>query len=197
MMLGAACGGDEKPAENAPQPSAMPSDTAPPAATTTEAMAPPPSASTTADQTPPPPPAKPAKEKIVGKFVQDFSGEVRDAADAAAKKSAGKADKDGKKYNAAMDKAKAGVADNTIEVSGDEFKHLAKGKADHDMKYEVANSTDTALSIKWGKDAKGKDVKGMTGSTCDITFTDDNTFSMKDCFAKDPKKAQTLVYKRQ
>ena len=50
------------------------------------------------------------------------------------------------------------------------------------------------LTIKLGKDATTK--KDLKGAEITITFTDDNTFSVKDPFAKDPKKAQTLFFKR-
>jgi hypothetical protein len=185
-----ACGGDEPKVETPPQPSAT-AEATPPAPTATAEATPPPTA--TADPTPPPPPPKPAKEKFAGKFVQDFSGEVQKNADEAAKKAAGKADKDGKKYNAAMEKAKAAAAENTLENTDKQLTWSLKGKAAHTVSFEVANSSENSLSLKLGKDGK-KDLKGQA---VDISFSDDNTFSMKDPFAKDPKKAVTLVFKRQ
>lgn len=184
-----ACGGDPTPAETPPQASAAPTD-APAAPTATAEATPPPTA--TAEATPPPPPAKPAKEKFAGKFVQDFSGEVKDHADAAAKKAAGKADKEGKKYNAAMEKAGKAVADNTLENTDKVLKWSKAGKSQHEVTYEVSGKDDpNTLVIKLGKDGK-KDLKGLEVT---ITFKDDNTFEMKDPFAK--KDAQVLVFKRQ
>lgn len=185
-----ACGGDEPKVDAPANPTSAPTDAPPPTATAD--ATPPPAPTQTADPTPPPPPAKPAKDKWVGKFVQDFSGDVKDAADAAAKKSAGKNDKDNKKYNAAMDKAKAAVADNTLDNTADGFTWSVKGKAAHTVKVEVANGTDTTLSLKLKADGK-KDLKG---AGLDVSFSDDDTFSFVDPFAKDPKKAQKLVFKR-
>jgi len=186
-----ACGCDEKPAETPPQPSASPVDTSAPAPSATEAAAPPPATSEPAP--PPPPPAKPAKEKFVGKFVQDFAGDVKDTADAAAKKAAGAKDKDGKKYQAALDKAAKAVADTTLENTGDTLTWNVKGKPAHTVTYSVDNSTDTTATLKLAKDGK-KDLKGQP---LEVTFTDDDHFTVKDPWAKNKDKAQTLVFKRQ
>jgi hypothetical protein len=182
----AACGGDPPPPAETPAP--PPAEPAPAA----EAPASPPPAKV--DAPPPPPPAKPAKEKIVGKFVQDFAGEVKDSAEAAAKKAAGAADKDGKKFNAAMQKSQEATAANQLELTADTLVWSQKGKPVHKVKFEVENSTDTALSIKLGKDEQTK--KDLKGQKVEITFSDDNTFSMKDPFAA-AGKGQTLVFKRQ
>jgi hypothetical protein len=173
----AGCGGEQ-------------AEPATPAPTSTEA-APPPSA-IAAEAAPPPAPAKPAKEKIVGKWVQDFSGDVQAKADEAAKKTAGKKDPDNKKYNAALDKAKAATADNTLEFTGDTFTWNAKGKPVHVIKVEMSG-TDSSLSLKLGKDEKAK--KDLKGQALEITFKDDSTIEMKDPFAK--KDPQTLVFKKQ
>jgi hypothetical protein len=184
------CGDSTPPAETAPQPSATA------AATTSVAEVAPPPVTATAEQPPPPPPpppAKPSKEKWVGKFTQDFSGDVLNAADADAKKKAGKADKDNKKYNAAMDKAKAAVADNTIENTPDGTVWSTKGKAKHTMGIKVVSGDDPAsLKIQFVKDGK-KDLKAPIDVS--INFKDDNTFEIQDPWAK--KNAQTFVFKRQ
>jgi hypothetical protein len=182
------CGDSTPPAETAPQP------TATAAATTVAEVAPPPVVTATAEPAPPPPPpAKPSKDKWVGKFTQDFSGDVLNAADADAKKKAGKADKENKKYNAAMDKAKAAVADNTIENTADGTIWSTKGKAKHTMGIKVVSGDDPAsLKIQFVKDGK-KDLK--TPQDVSITFKDDNTFEIVDPFTK--KNPQTLVFKRQ
>jgi plastocyanin len=185
-----AVGCDTPPAEAPPQASGAPS--AEPAPATSAAVEAPPPAVSAAPAEAPPPPAKPAKDKFVGKFVQDFSGEVKETADAAAKKAAGKKDADNKKYNAAMDKAGAAVATNTLENTGDTFVWKVKDKAAHTVGYTVSSKADDPanLTIKLGKDGK-KDLKGVEVA---ITFSDDNTFSMKDPFSKKPA---TLVFKRQ
>ena len=107
--LAVGCGDSTPPAETAPQPTAA--ATAEPAPAVTAAAEPAPAP---APAPAPEPPAKPSKDKWAGSFVQDFSGDVMNAADADAKKKAGKKDPDNKKYNAAMDKAKASISDNTM-----------------------------------------------------------------------------------
>jgi hypothetical protein len=183
------------PADAPPQPTAAPADTAA-AATQTAAAEPPPAPTQTAAPEPPPPPPKPAKEKWAGKFVQDFSGDVQATADAAAKKAAGKNDKDNKKYNATMDKFKAGIAENVLENTDKTFTWNVKGKAAHTATIEITKGDDPAtLTFKIVKDGK-KDL-AKKPIEVSITFKDDNTFEMKDPWAKDPSKAPTLVFKRQ
>src|SRR5690348_12953167 len=84
--------GDPQPEVPTPG-TATPADTAQATAPADTAQAAPPPAETAKPAEPPPPPPKPAKDKWSGKFVQDFSGDVMNAADADAKKKAGKADK--------------------------------------------------------------------------------------------------------
>jgi len=181
-----ACGGDA--------PAETPANTAAPEASAAPAAEAPPPAEPKKEE-PPPPPAKPAKEKFQGKFAQDFSGEVKDAADAHAKQVAGKTDKDNKKYNAEMAKAETATHDTTLENTGDTIVWSLKGKPVHKIHYEVANSTDTALSLKLGKDDQTK--KDLKGAQLDITFSDDNTMSVKDPFAVPAGKGKTIVFKRQ
>jgi hypothetical protein len=186
-------GCDTPPPPAPPPPSATPADSATPAPTQTAAAEPPPAPTQTAAPEPPPPPPKPAKDKFVGKFVQAFEGDVKDAADAAAKKAAGKADKDGKKYNAAMEKAQKAFTDmgSMVENTDKQITWSLKGKTAHTLSYEGGGTDPNALTIKLGKDGK----TDMKGKEVAITFKDDNTFEMVDPFAKkDPKK---LVFKRQ
>lgn len=171
--------------------------TAAPTPTVAETATPVPTATATATATaeaPPPPAPKQAKEKLIGKFAQDFSGDVKDAADAAAKKAAGKADKDGKKYNAAMEKATKAFNDNgsAIENTDKTLTWSIKGKPAHSVTIEIGASDPGTVTIKLMKDGKA-DLKGREVA---ITFSDDDTFTMMDPFAKDPKKAQKLVFKR-
>jgi len=117
------------------------------------------------------------------------------AADADAKKKAGKKDADNKKYNAAMDKAKAAVGDNTMENTADTSIWSSKGKATHTMGVKVVKGDDpSSLSIQFVKDGK-KDLKKPIDVS--VTFKDDNTFEVKDPFAKKADGAMTLVFKRQ
>lgn len=191
--LVAGCGEPAAP-ETPPQPSAAPeAPVAPPAATSAE-MAPPPAPAASAEPTPAPPPAKPAKEKFIGKFAQDFQGEVKDAFEADAAKKYAK-EKDTKKKDEAAKKVMETLQQTTIENTADTHTFSVKGKPVHTIKYEVAKDEPNALTIKLGKDETAK--KDLKGAEITITFIDDNTFSVKDPFAKDPKKAQTLVFKRQ
>ncbi len=183
----AGCGDSTPPAETPPQPSAAATAEPAPAATVAEAPAPPPPAE--------PPPPKPAKEKFVGKFVQDFSGDVAAAADVDAKKKAGKNDKGDKKYNAALDKAKGLVALSAIETAVDGLTWSVNGKPVHAVKFEIVNGNDPgSVTVKFVQDNK-KVIKKPIEVT--VSFTDDNTFSFKDPFAKKADSAMTLVFKRQ
>jgi len=190
--LMAGCGDPVTP-EVPPQPSASPTDapSAPPAATM-DAPAPT-MAATTEVAAPPPPAAKANKEKFMGKFAQDFQGEVKDAFEASAKTKYAK-EKDSKKHDAAMKAIVDSLALVTIENTADTHTFSVKGKPAHTIKFEVAKDESNTLTIKLGKDATAK--KDLKGAEITITFTDDNTFSVKDPYAKDPKKAQTLVFKR-
>jgi hypothetical protein len=193
--LSVACGGGETtpPAEAPPQPSASATETAPPPPASATASAEAPAPPAPAPETPAAPPAKPSKDKWVGKFAEDFSGDVKSAAEADAKKKAGAKDADNKKFNAAMDAAKAGVVANTIENTADTFVWSVKGKPAHTMGVKIVSGDDPkSLSLQFVKDGK-KDLK--TPIDVSITFTDDDTFEMKDPFAK--KDAKTLVFKRQ
>ncbi len=70
-----------------------------------------------------------------------------------------------------------------------------KGKPVHKVKYEVSKDDPSALTIKLGKDEVSK--KDLKGAEVTVTFTDENTFTIKDPVAKDAKTAKTLVFKRQ
>jgi major membrane immunogen (membrane-anchored lipoprotein) len=187
----AGCGDSTPDSQTPPQPSASAAvDPAPPTAVVDAPPPPPPPA-----PDPPPPPPKPSKDKWTGKFSEDFSGDLMTAADTDAKKKAGKVDKDGKKYNAAMDKAKAASADNVVENTSDTLTWSVKGKPAHTMAYEVVKGDDPSnLTIRFVKDGKKALKKPIEVS---VTFTDDNTFTFKDPFAKKADSALVLVFKRQ
>ncbi len=98
----------------------------------------------------PPPPPKPAKEKFIGNFTQDFSGDVAAAADVDAKKKAGKNDKGDKKYNAALDKAKGLVALSTLETAVDGLTWSVNGKPVHAVKFEIVNGNEPgSVTVKF------------------------------------------------
>jgi hypothetical protein len=186
----AGCGDSTPEATTPPQPSASASAEAAPPATVAEAAPPP---APTPPPEPPPPPPKPAKDKFAGKFVQDFSGDVADAAEADAVKKAGKVDKDNKKHDAAIAKAKAAVALNTLETAIDGLTWSVKGKPAHTIKFEFVSGDEKNVTVKFVKDGK-KDLK--TPIEVSISVSDD-TISFKDPYAKKKDSAQTLVFKRQ
>jgi hypothetical protein len=190
--LAVGCGDSTPPAENAPQPSASASAETPPPATTVAEATPPPAPEKPAEA--PAPPPKSGKEKWAGSWVQDFSGDVATVAEADAKKKAGKADKDGKKFNAAMDKAKAAVSGNTLETALDGITWSVGGKAAHAIKFELVKGDDPgSITVKFTQDNK-KPIKKPIEVT--VTFTDDSTIQFKDPFAKKADSAMTLVFKK-
>jgi hypothetical protein len=188
--LAVGCGESTPAAETPAQPSAEAKAESAPATTAAAEAAPPPKA----EPEPAPPPPKAAKDKWVGSWTQDFSGDVMNAADADAKKKAGKADKDGKKYNAAMDKAKAAVTGNTLDTALDGITWNVGGKAAHAIKFElVKGDSPNEITVKFTQDNK-KPIKKPIDVT--VTFTDDSTIQFKDPFAKKADAAQTLVFKK-
>jgi hypothetical protein len=186
------CGDSTPAAETPPQPTAAASaEPAPPA--TAVAEAPPPAPAPPPE--PPPPPPKPAKEKFIGKFTQDFSGDVADAAEVAAKKAAGKVDKDNKKHDLAIQKAKALAAASSLETALDGLTWSLNGKPAHTVKYEIVKGDEAgSVTVRFIQDNK-KPLKKPIEVT--VNFTDDNTFSFRDPFAKKADSAMVLVFKRQ
>ena len=190
--LVAGCGEPATP-EVPPQPSAAPeAPAAPPPAAAMVAPAPAPAAAEPAPA--PAAPVKKAKEKWIGKFAQDFQCEVKDAFETDATKKFAK-EKDTKKHDEAAKKVIDTLAQNTIDNTADTHTFSVKGKPVHTIKFEVAKDEVNTITLKLGQDSTAK--KDLKGAEISITFTDDNTFSLKDPFAKDPTKAQTLVFKRQ
>lgn len=175
-------------------PSAMPSaspsamDTSTAAATTTAA----PAMSSAAVSTPPPA-AKPAKDKIVGKWQFAFEGEPKTKAEEAAKKKFPK-DADQAKRDAEVKKVEEEAAGEWIEFTADEYiSHVTekgKDKVVLDAKYDVAKSDDASITMKPGKD-KPKVGKIDAKTEMTVKFRDDNTIEMMD-----PVKKVTLVFKR-
>jgi type IV secretory pathway VirB10-like protein len=195
----AACGGGETPVEGAPQPSGTPAtDVAPaPGVSGAAEATPPPNTSpsgTGAAVAPTAPPAKPAKEKWVGKFSQQLAGEVKEAWETENKAKFAK-EKDTKKHDEAAKKKEGELAEVVIDNTGDTHTFSVKGKATHKIKFEAGKGDDKSLTIKLGQDETAK--KDLKGAELTITFIDENTFELTDPYAKDPKKAQKLVFKRQ
>ena len=82
-----------------------------------------------------------------------------------------------------------------VENTSDTLTWSVKGKAAHTMKFEVVKGDDPSnLAIRFVKDGK-KDIKKPIEVS--VTFSDDNTFSFKDPFAKKADSALTLVFRRQ
>jgi hypothetical protein len=203
VVLGAACGGGETPpADSAPQPidnaTTSPAPTPQPATTPPATDAAPTQAApaAAAPQAAAPAAPKPGKERIVGKWQFDFSGEARAAAEADAKKKAGK---DEKKLADLLKEVEAAAAGEWIEFTGapdaQYISHVTekggKDKVVLQVKYEVAKDENGTLVMKpAGKDEVSK--KDMPKDLeIPVTFKDDNTIEMKD-----PKKKMTLIFKR-
>ncbi|MDI3291263.1 hypothetical protein QHF83_48590, partial [Polyangium sp. 15x6] len=168
-----------------------PAETTPPPETAAAAPAP-----TQAAPAPAPEPApapKPGKERIVGQWQFDFSGEPRAAAEADAKKKAGK---DEKKYAALLKEIEDAAAGEWIEFTADSMyvSHVTekgKDKVILKVKYEVVKDENGAVVMKpAGKDEISK--KEMPKELeITITLKDDKTLELVD-----PKKKMTLVFKR-
>jgi hypothetical protein len=190
---------DTPPADNAPQPTgaatteaAPPADTgAAPAATPTTAASAPPAATTAAVEAPPP--AKPAKDKIVGKWQFAFEGDPKTKAEEEAKKKFPK-DADQAKRDAEIKKVEEAAAGEWIEFTADSYvSHVTekgKDKVVLDAKYEIVKDENTSLTMKPGKD-KPKVGKLDPKTEITVKFRDDNTIEMKD-----PVRNITLVFKR-
>jgi hypothetical protein len=149
-----------------------------------------------------PPPAedlpdllKPAKVKFIGTFVQDFSGEYRTRAEAAARKAAGPNDRDGERYRAALEKARRDVEDVILELrKGREMVWMVKGKVIDQIPFEVVSRDHPAeMEISFHVGPQSMRTRSLR---IEVFFIDDDTFSMKDPRQKDPMAAATLVFKR-
>jgi hypothetical protein len=135
-----------------------------------------------------PPPPKPAKERIVGKWQFDFSGEARTKAEEEAHKKAGKADKDNKKFDAAMKKLEAEAATEWIEFTADNtYASYVGDKPVMKVKYEIAKEEGDTLTMK----PTGKDEISKKELNVEIPVTlKGDTIEMRD-----PKKG-VLIFKR-
>jgi hypothetical protein len=187
----AACGGEAPPPETPPPP--PPAAPEPPAAPAEPAAAGPGAEGPAGGKKEEPAPApKAAKDKVQGKWGFDFSGEVRAKAEEDAKKKAGAADKDGKKFQELMKKEEDKHAKQHMEVSGDTWTVFDGDKPVMKVHYDIGKDEGSTLTIKLGKDEVTK--KDWKGQELVVSFKDDNTISVPD--PKDAKKAPTS-YKRQ
>jgi hypothetical protein len=179
-----ACGGSTELPPTAPPvaeaPSAAPAAVAP-VATTPPEVTPEPVAEA-------PAPPKPAKERIVGQWQFDFTGEARAKAEEAAHKKAGKADKDNKKFDAAMKALEAEAATEWIEFTADStYVSYVGEKPVVKVKYEIAKEEGDTVTMK----PTGKDEISKKELKVEIPVTlKGDTLEMKD-----PKKG-VLVFKR-
>ncbi|MFT3767305.1 MAG: hypothetical protein QM820_17540 [Minicystis sp.] len=178
--------------------SAEPRVVAPVATASGSALASPPAtplstASAVADNLPSQP--IPAKVKFVGSFVRDFSGEYRQRAEEVARKAAGPNDKDGLRHRAEIEKAARAAEEVTLELTDrQEFLWKVKGKL-VEPAYFMIDSADhpTDLAIKLQKGEQGMRTRLPVFQ---VTFIDDDTFSMKDPFEREQSRALTLIFKR-
>jgi len=193
-LLAAACGSPPPPEPPPSAPATPPAEPAAPATPPpTDQAAPGADAAKPAEPAAEPAPApKPAKEKIVGQWQFDFSGEPRGAMEADLKKKAGK---DDKKFEQLMKEAEEAAKGEWIEFTpdGNYVSHITekggKDKVVAKIKYEVVKEEGSTLTMKGvGKDEISK--KEMKDEVA-IFFKDDNTIEMKD-----PKSKRTLVFKR-
>jgi hypothetical protein len=181
----AACG--EPPPPEAPPAVPPPPDPAP--AKTAEAPAPEPAktAEKAAAPEPPPPAPKPAKERVVGKWQFELTGEARAFHEANVRKKTGK---DEAKFAKAMKEIEEAAAKEWIELTADTYTSWVGDKIERQMQYTVVKEEGNTITAKPTKDlVTKKDIK--VDMTIPITLKDDNTIEMFD-----PSKKINLTFKR-
>jgi hypothetical protein len=193
LMVG--CGGAEaeNPPPTTPPPAPAQTDTAPAGVTpspadTGTAQAP------IKKEEPAAPAPKPLKERIVGVWQLDFSGDVKTTAETDAQKKAGK---DEKKLADLMKKAQETTAKDKLETTSEAIIWWDGEKTVSKAKYEIVKedpATNTIIVKRVGKDEITK--KDAPPAELSITFKDDNTIELRDPREKDQKKAKLLVYKK-
>lgn len=190
--LVAACGGSDVQPETPPpaDPPPAPVEPAAPAPAEPAAAAPAPAEPAPKKEEAPAP--KPLKERLVGVWVLDFSGEVKTAAEADAQKKAGK---DEKKLAELMKKAEESTAKQKVENTADTIALWEGDKVTSKAKYEIVKEEGNTITVKRvGKDEISK--KDAPAAEVAITFKDDNTIELRDLKEKDAKKAKLLVFKK-
>jgi hypothetical protein len=183
LVTAAGCG--EPPPPEAPPPVAPPPDPAP-AKTVEPAPAPAPTAAAVAPPEPAPAP-KAAKERMIGKWQFELTGEARTFHEAAARKKAGK---DEAKFAKAMKEVEEAAAKEWIEMTADTYTSWVGDKIERQMSFTVVKEEGNVVTVKAVKDLVAKkDVKGDV--TIPVTLKDDNTLEMFD-----PGKKINLTFKR-
>lgn len=182
----AGCG--EPPPPEAPPPVPPPPDheLATPAETAAPASsaAPP---STLGPVSAPAPAPKPLRERVVGKWQFDFSGEARAMQEAKVRKKVGK---DEVTFAKQMKEIEAAAAKEWIEITDGSYTSWVGDKIDKQMAFEVVKEEGSTLSMKPTKDLVAKkDIKGDVLVTA--TLKDENTLEMFD-----PQKKINLTFKR-
>lgn len=181
----AACG--EPPPPEAPPPVAPPPDPAP-AKTAEVAAAPePPKPSEVAAAPEPAPAPKPLKERVIGKWQFELTGEARAFHEANVRKKTGK---DEAKFEKAMKEIEEAAKKEWVELTADTYTSWVGDKIERQMHYAVVKEEGNTLTAKPTKDlVTKKDIKG--DMTVAITLKDDNTLEMFD-----PSKKINLTFKR-
>jgi len=181
----AACG--EPPPPEAPPPVAPPPDPTP--ARTAEAPAPEPAKTAAPEMAKPePPPApKPLKERVIGKWQFELTGEARAFHEANVRKKTGK---DEAKFAKAMKEIEEAAAKEWVELTADTYTSWVGDKIERQMQYVVVKEEGNTLTAKPTKDlVTKKDIKG--DMTVPLTLKDDSTIEMFD-----PSKKINLTFKR-
>lgn len=190
--LAAACGGSDVQPETPPpaEPPPAPVEPAKPAPAETQAAVTPPAPAEPPKEVAPAP--KPLRERLVGVWVMEWSGDVKTAGEAEAKKKAGK---DEKKLADLLKKAEEAAGKEKVEHTGDMMIRSQGDKTLSKVKYEVVKEEGNTITLKRvGKDEVSK--KDAPAGEVVITFKDDNTFEVKDPGEKDAAKAKLLVFKK-
>lgn len=185
LALVAGCG--EPPPPEAPPPVAPPPDTAPakPAEPAAAPEAAPTAAAAAAPE--PAPPPKAAKERMIGKWQFELTGEARAFHEANVRKKAGK---DEAKFAKGMKEIEEAAAKEWIELTADTYTSWVGDKIEKQLSFQVVKEEGATITVKAVKDLVAKkDVKGDL--TIPVTLKDDNTLEMFD-----PGKKINLTFKR-
>lgn len=181
----AACG--EPPPPEAP-PSVPPPPDPTPAKTAQQVAAPEPAKTAEQVAAPePPPPPKPLKERVVGKWQFELTGEARAFHEANVRKKTGK---DEAKFAKAMKEIEEAAAKEWIELTADTYTSWVGDKIERQLQYAVVKEEGNTLTAKPTKDlVTKKDMKG--DMTIPLTLKDESTLEMFD-----PSKKINLTFKR-
>jgi hypothetical protein len=144
----------------------------------------------TAEQAAAPDPApapKPLKERVIGKWQFELTGEARAFHEANVRKKTGK---DEAKFAKAMKEIEEAAAKEWVELTADTYTSWVGDKIERQMQYVVVKEEGNTLTAKPTKDLVAKkDIK--VDMTVPLTLKDDNTIEMFD-----PSKKINLTFKR-